>query len=324
MNLSHSCQTGRRARTFVPRLEALEDRQLLSCTVTEDPGILKITGDDGINNIEITDNGSDSAGNVTVLCDGVSRTSSTAIRQIIVKTKKGNDTINYSVTGTFSLRAPRFFTVDLGKGNDTFNLNFASGVAHHLSWDVKGGDGQDAVNATLGNVRNRALVNGIFKGQDGNDSYSVNLAGDLRTGADVRFDFNGGDDSDVLNFNAASDSDIEGDCQLSVKLRKAALHLNYQGELDGVFLLDASGGGGKDVLAADLTLDPGSTGRVGADGQPASVRGDSDKDNLRFVVHNNGTARVFARVDGGSGKDVCTRTTNVTPRRCDNADDVVP
>src|SRR3954454_18141604 len=86
-------------RSARPRLESLEDRRLLACSVTIEGDFLKIKGDNNPNTISIVDNGT--ASGITVTCDGlgVVTTGGHTIRRILVDTKDGNDRVEYRLTG---------------------------------------------------------------------------------------------------------------------------------------------------------------------------------------------------------------------------------
>src|SRR5262245_33371896 len=90
--------TRKRVSPFAPRLEALEDRSLLSCTVSISGSVLKIEGDGGANSVRITDNGTGAAGNIVVKCDGTTTNVGPAITEIRVNTKGGNDSVRYDLS----------------------------------------------------------------------------------------------------------------------------------------------------------------------------------------------------------------------------------
>src|SRR5947209_1048535 len=121
-------RVNRRSRKVTPRLESLEDRCLLACTVSVDSnGVLNITGDDTANSVQINDNGTGTTGNITVICDGMTTTPAAAVTQIKVNTLGGNDTVLYSLTG--NLNGQTRLRVDLGTGNDNFAATVNNNVA---------------------------------------------------------------------------------------------------------------------------------------------------------------------------------------------------
>src|SRR5262245_9112756 len=93
----------RRGLSFVPRVEALEDRRLLAVSVSlGSSGTLLVTGDAAANSIEIRDNGTGAAGNITVIGDGVMTTRPEVIRSIRITTRDGSDTVHWTLTGDLS------------------------------------------------------------------------------------------------------------------------------------------------------------------------------------------------------------------------------
>jgi hypothetical protein len=150
----------------------------------------------------------------------------------------------------------------------------------------------------------------------------------------------GDDGADQVRVYADADVDVASHASLLVDIHgndgdSDRVSFYYRGGLVGDLFLFAGGGSGNDTVVANLTLDPGSIGHVAGTSSkgvpsltnPARVRGHGGDDNLTFVTHNNGTAHVFARMEGGDGGgdgfDRGTRTTNVTPIGID-VDEVVP
>ena len=95
-----------------PSPEVLEGRRLMAANPAQvgfgeyaDNGStdLVITGHEGADVINVADNGTGAAGNITVtLGDGSTYTSQGAISTIEVLAKGGNDQVNYNLTGTLS------------------------------------------------------------------------------------------------------------------------------------------------------------------------------------------------------------------------------
>jgi hypothetical protein len=149
MNRPLSSQQVHRRR-LVLGLEQLEDRCVPACTITQTgvaPDIaLTITGDNLVNNIQITDDG---AGNISLTCDGVVSPVVAGVKDIIVDSKAGKDTVFYTLTGDLQAAQTRNLKLDLGDGNDNFlaqNINNADvmGTAA-LSINVKGNLGNDKI-----------------------------------------------------------------------------------------------------------------------------------------------------------------------------------
>src|SRR4051794_39325115 len=119
--------SNRNHRSTPPRLECLETRCVMSASVIEKGTTLLIRGDSRANDIVIQDNGQDSAGNITVILDGVSTTSVGSITRIVVKSGNRDDTVSYQTTGDFSAIS-RDVQVWLGNGSDTFMASLGGNV----------------------------------------------------------------------------------------------------------------------------------------------------------------------------------------------------
>src|SRR4051794_10847630 len=144
---------GRNRVGLVPRLESLEGRQLLAAAATQvrireavsgSTAALMINGTNRPDLIQIADNGSGQAGNVTVsLGDGTTYTSKNAISLIQVNGKQGNDQVSYNLTG--DLVAARSLSVSLGAGDDQFlaKIDGAIETTSMLDLEAYGGAGND-------------------------------------------------------------------------------------------------------------------------------------------------------------------------------------
>jgi hypothetical protein len=137
----------RRPAPFRPRLEALEERCVPTCTVSENAGVLLIIGDNNANTIVINDNGGGTAGNLNVACDNTVYNSVGVITGIRVRDRGGNDTVTYTLSRNLSSGQSRKVLIDMGTGQDkvTVNLNAALSSNSHLEVDTKGGTGNDKV-----------------------------------------------------------------------------------------------------------------------------------------------------------------------------------
>jgi hypothetical protein len=152
----------------------------------------------------------------------------------------------------------------------------------------------------------------------GNDTFTVNLQGDLLSGSSLSLSSVGNLGRDTLDVNAFADVDIMEDARLALDLRGGAerdvIAFDYDGDLDGTIDFFLDGNAGDDPIRADLTLDDGSTGRVGSTGNPARMEGGTGDDTLTFRVFNNsapGTASVFGQIGGGIGPDTAIHTDDV-------------
>jgi hypothetical protein len=262
----------KRAGKFLPRLEALEERALLACSISTLPdGVLKIEGDAAADNVKIVDT-TGLGGSVSVKC-GNQTTTVNGIKEIQVFTKGGKDSVEYELhtqsnnylgTGKTS----RVVTVDLGSGDDKFASKMYGTLykGSSMQLDVAGWAGKDTIK----------LVGGAIAVNDG---------------AVLRLNGKGGDDGDNIV-------------------------VSYLGDLDGTLNLYANGQDGNDKVTANVYTDllGQGTGTVGEVGNPAQVRGGPGNDKkLQFWVRGKHLAGVFAQIHGDSGKDVGSRTVNVTP-----------
>jgi hypothetical protein len=185
------------SRRFRPELELLEGRDCPSFIVTAIPHTLLIVGDAGDNIVQITDKGN---GTVTASVDGGAAVTRSGINLILVQTRGGNDTVNYSLTG--ALTTPRVLTIDLGSFTDTaanknaVTLDFGGNeIDSYFAAAVVGTAGQDTVNTAnfTGAIKEFAAL--AVYGGGGADTINVAYQGTL-TGALVLYlDGQGGDDN---------------------------------------------------------------------------------------------------------------------------------
>ncbi len=284
-------------------LESLEGRQLMAASAAQvgfqedastGTNTLIITGTNKADNIRIDDNGTAGAGSITVtLGNGSTYTTKSAIAQIDLVAKGGNDTVNYNLTG--DLVTPRVVLVDLGAGNDKFtdNLNGAINTTNGLDLEVYGDAGNDTM--TSNQVGNTLVGNAVvyFQGDAGNDNLSYNGLGMIAAGASFSPEFAGGAGNDTIRSN-------------------------FTGVVNGYYMynLTADGGAGNDNIAVDVNIAAGSTGTIGAaSGTPAAVNAGAGNDKVHYAVHVDPaapSAQVFAVAVGSTGKDTVSRTANVT------------
>ncbi len=167
------------ARRFVPRVENLETRCLLSAVVTESAGVLRVVGNNRRDVIEILDNGGTAPGSVTVICNGRTTTSSGPIGDIRVNTNGGNDVVIYGLTGSLAQHLTRGLHIDTGAGNDRFTAFLATGLQakSFLDLNVNTGPGDDVIQVNA----------------------PANV--DVPAGATLRIFLQGGDDADRLGIH---------------------------------------------------------------------------------------------------------------------------
>ena len=294
---------GRRKIAVIANLEPLEGRQLMAANAAqvgfhEDGSTgtqtLVITGTNKADVITINDNGTGVAGNITVtLGTGNVYTTQSAITQIELVGKGGNDQVTYNLNG--DLVVPRVVLVDLGSGNDRFtdNLNGAINSASGLDIESYGDAGNDTMvsNQSGATLQGDAVV--YFEGDAGNDNLSYNGSGTIAAGASFSPELSGGSGNDTINSN-------------------------FTGLINGYYMynLAADGGSGNDKINVTTNVLAGSTGTVGSSAAaPAAIQGGSGNDTILYNVQVDPAAtqgQVYAVVVGGQGKDKVTRSANVT------------
>src|SRR5262245_10922031 len=188
----------KQTRRFIPRLEAFDDRCLPSVTFNEVPNgdpmnpntswTLQVQGDDGANNIAISDDGTALAGAVAITADlQATYFSQHTISQIQVFTFGGNDVVDYSLAG--DMVVSRTLSVDVGLKNDTFNAHLGNCViggqadvnglypAVDFIISVSGGAGSDRFNVDAANhVNRRASLAINLVGSKGKDVFTTNYS----------------------------------------------------------------------------------------------------------------------------------------------------
>jgi len=326
---------------FSPRVEPLERRLCLACTIDVKDDTLSILGDAADNNVTITHNG---AGNVTVVCDGDPAVAASGIKEIIVATGDGNDVLTLDVTGELTSKLE--LSLDLGAGNDAADLDFAAiaaklaveadlGAGNDLfdvnldqeimargkaQLDVKGGAGDDTWNLSANEVRSNAKLQASFDGGDGNDTFKALLGDPMEAKAHVQISAEGGAGNDALTVDATTfgtGADIADGAKLQVHLEGGAgtdtLNASYEGEVAGMLQLHLSGGEDGDTAVVNATTNATGKGKV-----QIHVNGDEGDDNLTLNLTATGdTKHVKAAIDGGLGMDTCVATPNVKKRNCE-------
>jgi hypothetical protein len=322
-------------RSFRPRLEHLEDRTVPTVVFAANGNVLTFTGTGDIDSLNLDDDG---AGNITFKGTGI-KTPVTigGVAQIEINLKGGSDFVGYNLNGTRTKGLT--INADLKGGRDRILAKFNNNNLDQngsFKLNVSGGADNDQVDVKdIGAIRTSFLAS--FDAGADNDKMTVSFKGDIiGVGGNATVDFKGGSENaqqkkngNKLTVHAIDDVDLAGG-KLSVLSSKADVTFDYQGALGvgGNLLLNCTGTGDQEVMKADITIDADSTGgNVGTNGSPATLDGKGDDDNLRLVVHNNSSPAtpvgVFALIDGGLGKDKCTRTANVTAKSC-NTDVVIP
>jgi Ca2+-binding RTX toxin-like protein len=244
-------------RTTNTKIESLESRRLLAGAVLLPNGLLRVTGDNGSNDV-IVIGPSQTGDKIDVVINGgappLSFTRS-AVQLIAVYGRSGDDTVTIQETGEsfdgLGVKV-RFFG---GDGNDTFNggsendwargdagddtLNLGDGknVAH-------GGTGNDTV--TAGN--NRDVIWGSF----GNDNINGGDGKNLLRGGPENDTLTGGNADDLIDGGSGNDS-IDGNAGNDVLIGRSGNDTINGGDgndkLWGIVGVDElHGGAGNDTL----------------------------------------------------------------------------
>lgn len=190
---------------FTPRLETLDERALMSCTVWADAaaGALTVIGDSGDDQVTIGDHGN---GNVFVTATGAGTKSFSGIKSILVATYGGDDDVRYYLWN--SLVGKQDLQVGLGSGNDYFRATLANGVdllnGSHLNIRALGDELSDTVGgldllnviATGVDIRGGKLTTSI-EGCASNDGINQRYDGKL-VGGKLTMSTFGGTGNDVV------------------------------------------------------------------------------------------------------------------------------
>ena len=241
---------GRRRLAALANLECLEGRQLMAANAAQvgfqedastGTNTLIITGTNKADVITIDDNGTGAAGAITVhVGTGNVYTTQSAIAQIDLVAKGGNDQITYNLTG--DLVSPRVVLVDLGAGNDKFtdNLNGAINNANGLDLEVYGDAGNDTMttNQPGATLLGNAVV--YFEGDAGNDKLSYHGSGLIAQSTSFSPEFSGGAGNDVINLNTHLAAGSTGTVGASATSPAAI-----------------QGGAGNDRITDNVSVDPG-------------------------------------------------------------------
>jgi hypothetical protein len=292
-----------RMNRFVPRLEALEDRNCPSFIGVQGHTLLVI-GDSSANTISIMDSGN---GMVTGTIDGQSATG-TAVHNVVVRAGAGDDTLTYTLSNP--LTTSEHFQINMGSGTDSATLDFSPGVTDsHLKVDFTGNKGDDTLTTKIGSVMDSHVDFRANLGK-GADTFDGTLLGNIMGDSAVRFLVEGGKGTDTLGFHAAS-TNIDAGASLNVNLLGGkdddTINFDYMGQVNGRLRLNADGGKGNDTINAMTTLNAGSTGEF-----LGTVKGGQGANTMTFNVLDNsgGMADVDAFLFSHAG-DTITNTPNV-------------
>jgi hypothetical protein len=179
-----------------------------------------------------------------------------------------------------------------GKDKATYNLTGPL-ITDSRSLDVSLGAGDDQFTANLnGDVDRDAFFLSNVRGEAGNDKITYNAVGILAgQGSQLNLNADGGAGHDTIQLNFSS---------------------NLTGNLN--FLL--IGGADHDKITAAVNVQAGNGGAIGSS-TPALMNGNAGDDQLDYRIHlDNSVTSVFARLDGGAGKNSCSHTANVISKNC--------
>jgi hypothetical protein len=300
---------------FMPKLEVLEDRWCPSAaSVAVHNGTLIIHTAHANDTIAITDDG---LGHVSATISGAESASASGdhIHRIVIMANGGNDSISYHLTG--NLAGKEDMLLRLNDGHDSVNLDFGAGVsADHLGIHIDDHGGNDAITASFGTLKNTSLRlwADFFRG---NDSFTLNLNGNVTGDSNARFDVHGFRGNDVFVVNApAVNIDVAANLAVNLEGRRGndQMNVTYEGQVDGNLSIGAHGHRGNDSIAVNITADKGSNGDV-----VARVSGDFGDDTLTLNVNDNSgnggpstLHHLSARIRKSHGTDTVTNTPNVT------------
>jgi hypothetical protein len=315
-------------RRPTPRLavEALDRRDNPSTGVALSGTTLNIVGDNGANSVQVAI--VDATDQVLVKADGHTFAfASDQVKAINVNLNGGNDDLTVQLgTGTepaVTLTRAKAIAVNLGDGDDSANFVFGGlgvpgrVIAADLSATVHAGAGNDSVIGNFGETKAALTVN-TFMGT-GDDASFVNLWGPVDAGAAVKIGMHGEAGNDSMGVFATyvtgyDQVNIGTGARLDIGLNGGdgndRLDTTYGGIDRGTLRVREDGAAGNDTVTAQIHLvrPPFTLFPVGV--SDVVLRGGSGFDNLELDVF--GKAHTFrAEIDGGSGFDHATGTSNV-------------
>ena len=307
-------RTRLKRRPFVPRLEALEERDV-PCTVVYGQGLLGgtdifendllIRGGRQKEAIVINDDGTGNG--VVVLCNGMTVWSGNQpVTGIRVDTghHKG-DSVTYNLTGDL-VGEVRRLRVYMGNGKpQAFEANLNGNVRS----DAKNDPG--------------SLDLAAF-GNDRGDQMTVNARGQVE-GQYSRLDLelDGGLGHNTMAVNALPGVNVGPGATLDIQMTggpaRDTMSAAYEGELQGDFFFDAAGRAGNDDIRAALTFDNTSGGGPMGPHAWARLQGGPGNDHLSLTVQGDGQLSKGNKsfvIDGGRGFNTAHAEGDVTVVHC--------
>src|SRR5262249_45382804 len=143
---------------------------------------LLVTGDANANTVVINDAGN---GSISASIDGSTPVGGTAIKNVIVNTRGGNDSVTYNLNGpatsrlylAVDLRAFQGATANTNAG--TFDSHRTTISSTYLTIGVMGTKGTDIVTATnLGGITDSYVTLAAYLG-DGNATFDATVTGNI-------------------------------------------------------------------------------------------------------------------------------------------------
>ncbi len=301
-----------------PQLETLEDRCCPS-GVSLQNHVLTVTADSTNNTIIIRDGGH---GNISAQVEdghGVwHNLTGNGVTTVNVNSSKGNDRIEYDLTG--GLTNSETLNFNMGKGADQVRLNMSQKIsAKNLKINVDGGGGNPNVLATFGDIDGTNLqlaarlgdaVNHFEGKWGGGAQFYAKFTGNETDKANVNVNVQGGDG--VSGINVLVNGNIAKGAQMAIAAAVGnndnTVHTNYTGKLDGSLTIQDQVGSGWDWLESNIHLTKGSTGSL-----VAHLKGGSATDPLILNVLDGGShlQKLDATITGGKGDSTIDHTSNV-------------
>jgi hypothetical protein len=321
---------------FAPQVEALEDRSLLSVTVSPAGTLLTITANGtGNNNVTITDTN----GSVAVSANGSSLGTFTGIVTVDYEGNSGKDTVVYilqgtgptsAITGTHNLIArlkqgdDQFTGIiagDLGtkSGSSTAQVNLGTGTDSA----VAGGPGADTIslldtkNIWTGSSLTVFGKTGPSQPSGGSDNLTVSLFGGEIAGT-VSLNLSGTQgsmDKATITVNVFDMIDPGGVLSSGIANGNGRNTdtFNFVGVDNGTLSTTITGGSNKDVLDTEIGLQSGSKGMFTVSESGVHNSNGNGLDKLTEAIRNLGsnTATGSGILDGGGNTGNCFNTSNV-------------
>lgn len=262
----------RQATRTGPCMEPLEDRLLLSTTITYTPTSITIVGDTAkTGQISVSGNlGGNYSVNVTGETPVVKGTAPTVSSKVSITVSAGNAGRNVTVVPAQA----KNITVNGGTSKDTIYIGNNSAIVGNVT--INGGDGANQITIGWANVTGKVAVN---SGKDG-DTIQIGVAADITGNATInagdggngitvanatvrgKLTINGGKDTDTVNLGSGSPTQLLGNVSIDTKAGNDNIYMN-QGTYGatpvgkGPTLFKIVAGGGDDTIGIGGASTPG-------------------------------------------------------------------